>query len=628
MQNFLQDKQFLQELTLQKNKVSYSKIVILDKDEQPLRHIEGEVISGSLNVSATSSVRRTGSISLVAKEADNDLKNIENYIAINKKIQIFIGFKNEINKRYEDIVWFPLGIFVIVQPNISHTISGVNISISFKDKMCLLNGECGGILPTSITFHNYLQETEDGETLEIENPVFDIIQTLVCYYGNEPIEKIFINDVPLEIKNSVRYTGSDVVYFDTNNAKYSLEVPADIESNPARYNLFYHNDDIGYIYTPFVYAGELISNIGDTVTSVLDRIKTFLGNYEYFYDINGNFVFQEIKNYLNTTYDPIQIPVSGSITDKDNYFVDFSNFSESVYTFEEGNALISSYANTPSYANIKNDYHIWGENQDGNVIHYHAAIKEKPIEFGTYKVVNIEETTKIRLAKQNEIDNVRDYTPTDWRAQLYMQGLEKLSVQQRPDIYEQELLDWFDGVYDMQKQEFKADIVNHPNVLNYFLDFLEPVEKLHDCAIESLGVKMHSYQEEDVRRLYDADIPNYILINMQDDDGQQAILREKCEAEGQSFANVEDVLYEKLALGTVGYSAQFILRTLLYQYTNYHESINLASVPIYYLEPNSRITVIDRSSNINGDYIIQNMSLPLDAKGTMNITASKALERL
>jgi hypothetical protein len=59
--------------------------------------------------------------------------------------------------------------------------------------------------------------------------------------------------------------------------------------------------DIGYIYTDFTYPGELIGDAGDTVCDILDTIKSTLGNYEYFYDIDGNFVFQEIKNYLNTT---------------------------------------------------------------------------------------------------------------------------------------------------------------------------------------------------------------------------------------------------------------------------------------------------------------------------------------
>ena len=34
---------------------------------------------------------------------------------------------------------------------------------------------------------------------------------------------------------------------------------------------------------------------------LLDNIKNKLGNYEYYYDIDGNFIFQEIKNYLNTS---------------------------------------------------------------------------------------------------------------------------------------------------------------------------------------------------------------------------------------------------------------------------------------------------------------------------------------
>ena len=60
---------------------------------------------------------------------------------------------------YGDIVWFPLGIFVIFDPSISHQVQqGVTISISLKDKMCLLNGDAGGVIPASVTF----SEKEDS----------------------------------------------------------------------------------------------------------------------------------------------------------------------------------------------------------------------------------------------------------------------------------------------------------------------------------------------------------------------------------------------------------------------------------------------------------------------------------
>ena len=75
------------------------------------------------------------------------------------------------------------------------------------------------------------------------------------------------------------------------------------------------------------------------------------------------------------------------VAENTNYQVDFYSNTRSVYTFEEGNGLISSAANTPNYTNLKNDFHIWGENEDGYAIHYHMAIKEKPIVMNTYKVV-------------------------------------------------------------------------------------------------------------------------------------------------------------------------------------------------------------------------------------------------
>jgi hypothetical protein len=35
----------------------------------------------------------------------------------------------------------------------------------------------------------------------------------------------------------------------------------------------------------------LVSSIGETITSILDKIKNMLGEYEYFYDLDGRFIF-------------------------------------------------------------------------------------------------------------------------------------------------------------------------------------------------------------------------------------------------------------------------------------------------------------------------------------------------
>jgi hypothetical protein len=47
----------------------------------------------------------------------------------------------------------------------------------------------------------------------------------------------------------------------------------------------------GYRFTDLIYAGDLIANIGESLTSVLDKIKNMLVEFEYFYNLEGQFVF-------------------------------------------------------------------------------------------------------------------------------------------------------------------------------------------------------------------------------------------------------------------------------------------------------------------------------------------------
>jgi hypothetical protein len=59
--------------------------------------------------------------------------------------------------------------------------------------------------------------------------------------------------------------------------------------------IFKFQEIIGYTETDFVYPlganSVLDSKPGETIVSVLDKIKNTLGNYEYFFDVNGVFHF-------------------------------------------------------------------------------------------------------------------------------------------------------------------------------------------------------------------------------------------------------------------------------------------------------------------------------------------------
>ena len=161
---YLKDTDFLKELDSAHLKEQYAKITVLDWLENPIQDIQGIVTGGSINIDGNSSMRRTCSLSVYVHE-DNYARvtNVDNLISMNKKIDLEIGIKNT-TKKYSQypIIWFPQGIFVIVNPSISHGTNGTNISITCKDKMCLLNGEVGGIIPASTQFDEYETIDEEG----------------------------------------------------------------------------------------------------------------------------------------------------------------------------------------------------------------------------------------------------------------------------------------------------------------------------------------------------------------------------------------------------------------------------------------------------------------------------------
>ena len=95
-----------------------------------------------------------------------------------------------------------------------------------------------------------------------------------------------------------------------------------------------YGQTVGYRLTELTYAGDLISNIGESITSILDKITKMLGNFEYFYDLDGRFIFQAKKTYVNTSWSPV-IEV-----DEDMYVENAVYADQNTYYFTGNNLLI------------------------------------------------------------------------------------------------------------------------------------------------------------------------------------------------------------------------------------------------------------------------------------------------
>ena len=672
---YLKDKEFLKQMDLLKLKDKYVKIIVLDWNERPLQEIQGIVTGGNINRDGKSSVRRTSNLSMFIDENSEyaQLTNLNNIFSLNRKVRMEIGLKNTTDKYLEyPIIWYPQGVYVMINPSLSRSSGGVTIQLTLKDKMCLLNGEVGGVISASTQFDRYDTIDDTGAWIIVKPTIYQIIYELVNHFGGEDINKIVIADIDKKIKMVMKWTGNNPVYLYHNNDNYYMTVNAS-EAAPYENKKFEYGEDVGYILVDFTYPEDLIANAGDNVCTILDKIKNLLGNYEYFYDEDGIFHFQEIKNYLNITQAKLEIDK----LNKDDYLISTSR-GKTVYNFDDS-LLITSFNNTPQWSMIKNDYVVWGirKNADGIdiPIRYHLAIDEKPKVGNTYPCffyqdpddgltkaktpILYESFSQIQkndgvagvfyMAKDtgaiykwdSTIDSLtgkpigyvrvqfaftETITTKDWRTELYLQGVQSDPLAIASNYYYTELNNEWPKLYDVQSGEFLPEVLETPSDIDFFLDFIDTGAALGQFSVKNIGRRTIVVNDNSINCVFRPEIPDFILIETgKGKETEQK--RDEAIARNQKYIQINSSIYDLLVQGGSKNSAYEKVRELLYEHTSYNESISIQAVPVFYLEPNTRIGVKDTKSNIFGDYMISTISIPLDVNGTMSISATKALER-
>jgi hypothetical protein len=389
MRNPLLDLEFLRKLDLMRNKATYAKIILLTWDENPVYEIQGKITAGSINIDGASAVRRTCSLTMVSP--DVDITNT--YWALKNKFKLEVGVENEIDSQYPDIIWFKQGTYVFTSLNMSVQSNNFTISLNGKDKMCLLNGEVGGSVNASTDFGKLeeYETLENGEIIRniIEIPIPDIIKNAIHAFAGEPLSNIVLNDIDnygLELleyrgdkdhpmymprrvdtgevsnmttngnqeyyktincseNNKIKVSDASIVYYDRTGESSNTPTSVwakDSENNPIEYNIIkiVYGETAGYRRTELTYPGELVANVGEALTSVLDKIKNMFSDFEYFYDVDGRFIFQKKKTYINTSFNNLKI-------DENKIYAEDAMYTSSVaYTFENG-ILLSAFTDAP-----------------------------------------------------------------------------------------------------------------------------------------------------------------------------------------------------------------------------------------------------------------------------------------
>lgn len=430
MNNFLLDSDFLVDLDNYKQRELYVKVIALTLEEDPIDEIQGRVTGGSISVDGSSKLRRSCSLNLIS-----DQLNVNEYLwCLNTKIRVLIGMRNYIKPQlYGEIVWFPQGTFVLNSFSISVNNTSSTIAIQGKDKMCLLNGDVGGNL-TALSYAFDIVEEENGYSSYYKKklPLHYIIREAVHTFANEPYHNIIINDLDDWGLELLTYRGEEPMYFIYSlededisnmtinaNQKYwykkangtyeersieQLSLTPDFKfkvlndfisqdesnatiiyadksgKNPYQLIKIEYGMTCGYRITDLVYPSDLILNVGEGLTSMLDKIVSMLGNFEYFYNLDGQFVFQKKRTYVNTSWNNL-------VNNGEEQWADSSAYTSSTVYSLYNSKLVSSFSNSPALNNVKNDFSIWGTKKGATgidlPIHMRYAIDKKPTYYTT-----------------------------------------------------------------------------------------------------------------------------------------------------------------------------------------------------------------------------------------------------
>lgn len=683
--SFLQDRAFLLKLNQHPVREYLAAITVLDfETENPIARIEGRVVSGNMSIAANSSVRRTASLSLICDAYTYNVTDVTNLISIDKKVGISVGFTNPFYNdgyaNYGEELFFPQGIFFVTRVSSSYSTGNTAISVELIDKMGGLNGTVGGVLQQCVTFHEKAIENPDGTVTKQYPLIKDIIYEAVNHFGKEHASRIFVDDVPETGLVPITWRGTSPLQYYTSSVpgggiSYNYRVLSTTANNQdgALPNLYKKGDLIGSRETPLIWPGELILQAGATVTSLLDQIVQTLGNYEYFYDVEGNFHFQAIKNFRNA---------EGIVLNWDDneelrslylpYYGDTSYLNE----FEDS-TLITQIGLTPDFSNIKNDFVVWGTRNDKSntsqtqkMVRYHLALDVRPVNSPDalckktiYKITRVSNNQVVRYStsarciagEKSEMLclPLSEYFPNNpsaqfnWREELYRRALLAYGTSTTGSDYDEELRAEWRDLYDPSSAEFKIRWEDHYGVnaeprwtgynldvqlnstkVRYWLDIIDTGAEIGKFSVNRIGRRSKVENNSKINTVFKCKVPDIIWVpnpyGLRTADEIQQI-KARYNSIGQPFLYYNPDDDSRIADYNDYGSCYEIVRGLLYQHLLYNNQVSMQTIPIFYLEPNHVIRLNLPAIGIVGDYVIKNISWGISNGGTMSLTLNEVV---
>jgi len=249
------------------------------------------------------------------------------------------------------------------------------------------------------------------------------------------------------------------------------------------------------------------------------------------------------------------------------------------------------------------------------------------------------------------------YYAIDWRTYLYCYGLVANANGTDPGPYFQDLEAFWPLEYNLRRetQKFFGEEQEDQSIKyktltqgNFYFDMIDAsTSSLGDYGVQNIGRRVDVYNNEDVNCLFAPEIPNIVFLNMDNpkdnwsensyvteltgaysDIEMLNVQKQECINNSQPWIQVSADIFNNLIIGGYLNSAYEAIKYELFSHTTYQKVVTLTALPVFYLEPNSRVQIIDKTTNTNGDFMIQNINLTLGPGANMAVTLNEIVEKI
>lgn len=272
-------------LEISKNTMDLSIKIEVLRNTEILGVLTAAILNGSFTIDTNADIRRSCTLELLP-DTDSDFSfGPDGLFWLNRLLKIYIGIQN----KEHQVIWYSQGCFCIDQAESNYDATSNTLKLNCHDSMLLLNGTKNGNLGASKTvIPAYIENETTGEVVSY-TIIRDVVIQILKQLGH--IENYMVDDIG-EYKAMPDYNRDWLQYREKhplwNTLPYDLEFQA-----------------------------------GDTVSSILMKLKNIYPNYEMFFDPENTFICQRIPSCYE---DDIAVPneVIQNILITEDLSIDFS----------------------------------------------------------------------------------------------------------------------------------------------------------------------------------------------------------------------------------------------------------------------------------------------------------------